>query len=147
MPLTEAETRTQLITPLLVQARWDVRTQVREEHAFTDGRIVVVGRKPKRKDPKKYDYLLRYTRDIPLAIVEAKAEGELAETGLQQAMEYALMLGLPFAYATNGRGIIEHDFLTGAETRLTAFPSPEDLYSRWRAANGLDARVERVLAT
>lgn len=147
MPLSEAETRTQLITPKLVTAGWEVAAQVLEERNFTDGRIVVVGRRAKRRDPKRYDYLLRYTRDLQLAVVEAKPEDELASTGLQQAMEYAQMMGLPFAYSTNGHQIIEHDFLTGVETDLPAFPSPQSLYDRWKAPRHLSPRQEQVLAT
>lgn len=147
MPLSEAETRTRLITPKLMAAGWDVAAQVLEERNFTDGRIMVVGRRAKRRDPKRYDYLLRYTRDLQLAVVEAKPEDELASTGLQQAMEYAQMIGLPFAFSTNGHQIIEHDFLTGVETDLPAFPSPQALYDRWKAARQLTPRQEQALAT
>ena len=68
-----------------------------------------------RKPPKRVDYLLRYTRDFPLAVVEAKAAYKTAADGLQQAKEYAEMLGLKFAYATNGTEIIEFDYITGLE--------------------------------
>ena len=79
-----------------------------------------------RKPPKRVDYLLRYTRDFPLAVVEAKASYKTAADGVQQARAYAEMLGLKFAYATNGHDIIEIDYFTGKETRVTDYPTPAD---------------------
>lgn len=85
-----------------------------------------------RKPPKRVDYLLRYTRDFPLAVIEAKAAYKSAGDGLQQAKDYAAMLGLKFAYATNGREIIEFDYLTGRESVVTDYSSPAKLWSRYR---------------
>jgi len=90
-----------------------------------------VGDKPRRKSRKRADYLLCYTRDFKIAVVEAKAKYKSPSDGLQQAKEYALMLGLKFAYATNGEGIVEFDFTTGKERFLEAFPSPQELWSRY----------------
>ena len=78
--------------------------------------------------------LLRYRRDFPIAVVEAKAVYRTPGDGLQQAKEYAQILGLKFAYATNGDSIIEHDFLTGLDTELQGFPKPSELWRRLRAA-------------
>jgi type I restriction enzyme R subunit len=94
----------------------------------------------KRKPQKRADYLLRYRRDFPIAVVEAKTVYNNPGDGLQQAKEYAQILGLKFAYATNGYGFVEHDFLTGRDNDLQDFPSPEDLWSRLRASEGLTQR-------
>ncbi len=129
--LTEAETCRRYVVPKLYAAGW-TDDQVSEQKTFTDGRIVVAGSKITRRPQKRADYLLRYSRDFTLAVVEAKAAYRNAADALQQAKEYAQMLGLKFAYATNGHGIIEHDFLTGRDTELEVFPSPSDLWSRLR---------------
>ena len=97
-----------------------------------------------RKPPKRVDYLLRYTRDFPLAVVEAKASYKTATDAVQQARNYAEMLGLKFAYATNGTEIIEIDYFTGTETRVADFPTPDDLWRRYQAGSGIDhARAGR----
>ena len=95
-----------------------------EQRTFTDGRIVVLGNSIRRRNPKRADYLLRYTRDFLVAVVEAKAAYKTAGDGLQQAKDYAEILGLKFAYATNGHNILEFDFLTGKETALSSFRLP-----------------------
>src|SRR5690606_19602966 len=92
-------------------------------------------------------YLLRYRPDLMLAVVEAKASHISPGDGLQQAKEYAEILDLKFAYATNGHGIVEHDFLTGKETNLDAFPSPDELWKRLRNYIGMsgDDREQRYI--
>lgn len=144
--LTEADTCRRFVLPKLYASGW-TDEQISEQRSFTDGRIVVVGTKVKRKPQKRADYLLRYRRDFPIAVVEAKSIYSNPGDGLQQAKEYALILGLKFAYATNGRGIVEHDFLTGQDNDLEDFPSPDELWQRLRAVEGIDeATAERVLA-
>lgn len=145
---TEADTCRLLITPMLRDAGWETRPRlIAEQHYFTDGRIVLAGRSAKRRQGKRADYILRYTRDLPLAVVEAKAENVPAGEGMQQAREYAIILGLHFAYATNGRTILEWDAFTGLETELAAFPSPDELWLRYRAGRGLgDSDSERILS-
>jgi type I site-specific restriction endonuclease len=86
--------------------------------------------KTHRGKAKRVDYLLRYSRDIAIAVVEAKADYQTPGAGLQQAKDYAEALGLKFAYSTNGKGIIEFDYLTGEERKLDAFPSPAELWAR-----------------
>ena len=86
-------------------------------------------------------------RDFTLAVVEAKAAYQNAADALQQAKEYAQMLGLKFAYATNGHGIIEHDFLTGRDAELEVFPSPDELWSRLREQEGISEAVAASLLT
>ena len=147
MALTEADTCRLHVTPALVAAGWDSHQQIVEQKYFTDGRVVLLGSKAKRNTGKKADYVLRYTRDVPVAVVEAKAFDHPAAEGLQQAMEYAEILGVPFAYATNGQEIIEHDYLTGVETTLTAFPSPAQLWSRWKSGKTLDGPAEEIVLT
>ena len=101
---------------LLQAAGWDDEPHsIAEQRTITDGRIIPVGKGFVRKPPKRVDYLLRYTRDFPLAVVEAKAAYKAAADGLQQAKNYPGMLGLKFAYATNGDEIIEFDYTTGLE--------------------------------
>ena len=90
-----------------------------------------------RRPPKRVDYLLRYTRDFPIAVIEAKASYRIASEGLQQAKDYAIMLGLKFAYATNGQEVVEFDFLTGLERTRADYPTPDDLWRRYRAATRL----------
>lgn len=113
---TEADTCRALITPKLQAAGWESDPHsIAEQRSFTDGRIVVHGNTAMRRRGKRVDYLLRYTRDFPIAVVEAKCESEPAATGLQQAKDYAELLKLKFAYATNGPEIIEFDYITGLE--------------------------------
>src|SRR5436305_9995922 len=90
----------------------------REQKTCTDGRIVVNGRTASQGKPKRADYLLRYRRDYTLAVVEAKAEYKSAADGIQQAREYAQILGLCFAYSTNGHTILEFDATTGIEQEV-----------------------------
>jgi len=125
----EALTCRDFVVPNLTTGGWyaDLHSVV-EQKTFTDGRILVRGDKIRRLPKKRSDYLLHYTPDLPIAVVEAKAAYKLPEDGLQQAKEYAQVLGLSFAYATNGHGIVEHDYTTGLETELASFPSPAALW-------------------
>src|SRR5947208_3275886 len=100
--------------------------------ALSFGATMLSGAKGKRAD-----YLLRYTRDFPIAVVEAKAEYKKAAEALQQAKDYAQTLGLKFAYATNGAEIIEFDFITGIERAIFEFPKPDELWARLRASEKL----------
>ncbi|MBC7946049.1 MAG: DEAD/DEAH box helicase family protein, partial [Burkholderiales bacterium] len=135
---TEADTCRQLIVPRLLALGWDDEPHsIAEQRTITDGRIVPAGKGFVRKPTKRVDYLLRYTRDFPLAAVEAKAAYKNAADGLQQAKAYAEMLGLKFAYASNGRDIIEFDYFTGLETSLGNYPGPEELWQRYRSGIGL----------
>ncbi len=134
--------------PKLQAAGWDSDPHsIAEQRSFTDGRIVVRGSKAERKKNKRADYLLRYTRDFPIAVTEAKAEYKRAADGLQQAKEYAGILGLKFAYATNGKEIIEFDFITGIERFIKIFPTPAELWSRLRAGEQIkdDTVADRLL--
>ena len=140
--MNEADTCRKYVVPKLQAAGWDDRPHaINEQKSFTDGRVVFVGGKARRGRQKRADYLLRYSPDIPIAIVEAKARYKQPADGLQQAMNYAEILGLQFAYATNGKGIVEFDFTTGIEKELSNFPTPADLWTRLRNADGPDDEI------
>ncbi len=106
--INEADTCKRYVVPRLLKAGWDEPPRsIIEQRTFTDGRISVAGAKARRGPRKRADYLLQYTRDFAIAVVEAKAAYKSPGTGLQQAKDYAEILGLKFAYATNGEGIVE----------------------------------------
>src|ERR1700719_3673394 len=131
--LNEADTSRIYIIPELKASGWDTDPHsIAEQRSITDGRIVPVGKGFIRKAPKRVDFLLRYTRDFPLAVVEGKTAYKTAADGVQQAKQYAEMLGLKFAYATNGREIIEFDYFTGLEKSISGYPGPEALWERYR---------------
>ncbi|MDR0816005.1 MAG: DEAD/DEAH box helicase family protein [Desulfovibrio sp.] len=145
---TEADTCRTLITPALQAAGWESGSHsIAEQRTFTDGRIIVHGNSATRRQAKRADYILCYTRDFPIAVVEAKAEDKPAADGLQQAREYAEILGLKFAYASSGKEIIEFDYLTGMERNLSAFPTPDELWARLRSGEKLtDGTADSLLA-
>jgi type I restriction enzyme R subunit len=149
MSNSEADTCRKFVVPKLQAAGWDNDPRsIAEQRTITDGRVIPVGKGFVRKPPKRVDYLLRYTRDFPLAVVEAKASYKSAADAVQQARAYAEMLGLKFAYATNGPEIIEIDYFTGAETRIPDFPKPEDLWHRYQAGSKIKgaSQAEHLLA-
>lgn len=121
--LSEEDTKYRYITPAIEKSGW-AKNDIRMEYFFTAGKIIVHGKKVTRRERKRADYLLLKS-NIPLAIVEAKKYSETLDAGLQQAMEYAQILKVPFAYSSNGKGFIEHDFFTGAERelKLDKFPT------------------------
>jgi len=129
---TEADTCRKYVVPKLVASGWDSEPHsIAEQRSITDGRVIPVGKDGfVRKSPKRVDFLLRYTRDFPLAVVEAKATYKTAADAVQQARSYAEILGLKFSYATNGTDIIEIDYFAGTETLVPHFPRPEELWIR-----------------
>jgi len=144
--MTEADTSREFVTPILVQAGWSISPHsIGEQRSFTNGRIFVTGGKVRRGQQKRADYLLYYRRDFPLAVVEVKSISFPAETGVQQAREYAEILGLKFAYATNGRQIIEIDYTTGTEKLIAQYPSPDDLWHRLTAFASLSETASNQL--
>jgi type I restriction enzyme R subunit len=144
--VNEADTCRKEVLPLLFEAGWDEEPHsFTEQRTFTDGRIIPTRKGSKRGKQKRADYLLRYKRDFPIAVVEAKAEYKTAGDGLQQAKEYAEILGLSFAYATNGKEIVEFDYLTGLETILAGYPSPQELFSRYVASKGIESSRNEAL--
>ena len=143
---TEADTCRLYVLPGLYAAGW-TDDQISQEKYFTDGRVVPVGRGHVRKPGKRADYLLSYRPGFTIAVVEAKAEYRNPGDGMQQAMDYAGILGLKFAYATNGHGIEEYNFITGKQTSLAGFPTPDELWQHLRDDLGLvdDADAEDLL--
>lgn len=109
--LTETDIRTKFITPAIAtpSGKWDVMTQVREEFYFTKGRVIVRGKTVRRGEAKKADYVLSYKPGIPLAVIEAKDNNHTVSAGMQQALDYAETLDVPFAYSSNGDAFVEHD--------------------------------------
>lgn len=129
--LTEEDIKLRFITPAIINAGWK-NELIRMEYYFTDGRVIFQGKVHARQTGKKADYLLLHASNKPIAIVEAKDNNKPLGRGMQQAMEYAQILDIPFAYSSNGDGFLEHDFLTGKETELSLeqFPTPDALYQR-----------------
>ena len=127
--MNEADTCRSYILPNLKSAGWEDE-HITEQMVLTPGRIVPIGDRHTRKDGLRPDYVLFIRQYIPIAVVEAKADYKNAGDGLQQAIQYAEMLGVRFAYASNGKGIVEHDFITGMERKLDSFPSPAELWGR-----------------
>ncbi|MBI4517196.1 MAG: DEAD/DEAH box helicase family protein [Deltaproteobacteria bacterium] len=153
MPLlNEADTRAKLIDPKIKAAGWG-ESQIEREHfvvkgkAFTAGRIYLVGEESRRRSPRRADYLFRIHNALAIAVLEAKDESHSVDAGLEQAKGYAMTLGLPFAYCSNGHGFVEFDFFLNRSRELAVFPGPEDLLSRWQAQTGhsrLDATLDRA---
>ncbi len=131
--LTEEDIKLRYITPAIT-AKWSLN-QITMETKITDGKINLKGNLVVREKPKKADYVLYLNSNTPIAIVEAKDNNHTVSYGLQQAMTYAQMLDVPFAYSSNGDAFYEHDFLTGQEKQipLKDFPSPEELKARYEA--------------
>lgn len=129
--MTEEDVKLHFITPA-IQTKWGL-DRITMETKITDGRINLKGNLTTREKPKKADYVLYLNKDKPIAIVEAKDNNHTVSYGLQQAMTYAQMMDIPFAYSSNGDGFQEHDFLTGKERLLSLdeFPSPDELIARW----------------
>jgi type I restriction enzyme R subunit len=148
MPLNEADTCRRYVVPKLQATGWETEPhRINEQVTFTDGRIIVAGRGGRRRPGKRADYILRYRPDVAIAVVEAKPSYATPGQGLQQAKEYAEILGLKFAYATNGHGIIEFDYITGREREIETFPTPEELWKRLTAAESLDSEAADRLLT
>ena len=145
--MTEEDIRSQFIDPALRRAGWDDHAQIRREYYFTDGRVIVNGHKTERGKRKRADYLLYYKRNLPLAIIEAKDANHCVGAGMQQALEYAAILDLPFAYSTNGRGLLEHDLKTGSEREIPMdqFPTSDELWRRFASAEGITPEQEKVV--
>ena len=146
--MNEADTCRKYVVPRLISAGWDEEPhRINEQVTFTDGRIVVSGRRGIRRPGKRADYVLRYRRDMAIAVVEAKPIYDSPGRGLQQAKEYADILGLKFAYSTNGNGIVEFDFLTGQEREINSFPTPGELWRRLSTGESLTEDTAEKLLT
>lgn len=135
--LSETDIRSKFITPAVMKAGWDLQTQIREEVSFTKGRIIVRGKLVTRGKGKRADYILSYRPNLPIALIEAKDNTCAVGDGMQQALDYAETLGIPFVFTSNGDGFVFHD-RTGQVTQTSACSTP------WLPnSTALHARVRR----
>lgn len=147
--MTEEDIKLQFITPAITK-KWAL-SLITMETRITDGQINLRGNMVSRKEAKKADYILYLNESTPIAIVEAKDNKHAVGDGLQQAMQYAIMMDIPFAYSSNGDGFMEHDFLTGEERSISMedFPAPDALYARFKTGanhgEGLTQQEESVI--
>lgn len=147
--MTEEDIKFQYINPA-IESKWD-RSKISMETRITDGMINLRGNRVSRSEAKKADYILYINPQKPIAIIEAKSNKYSISHGLQQAMQYAEMLDVPFAYSSNGDGFYEHDYLTGKERELSLeeFPSEEELLIRFTAdsndGKGLNDNVRKII--
>lgn len=141
--LSERDICTKFINPAIQKAGWNMRTQVREEVCFTDGRIIVQGKLYTRGKKKRADYILYYKPNIPIAIIEAKDNKHKVGDGMQQALEYSEILQIPFVFTSNGDSFVFHDKTKSSgnveeEISLDDFPSPEALWNKYSKEEDLD---------
>jgi len=144
--LTEEDVKNRFITPALEKSGWQ-KQQMWMEKFFTDGKVIIKGKTAKRGTQKKADYLLHHHSNFPIAIVEAKDAEHSVESGIQQAISYAKILDVPFAYSSNGDGFVEHDMLTGIERNIHIdnFPTQEELWNRYAAFKGLNSEEQAII--
>jgi type I restriction enzyme R subunit len=148
--LSERDICSKFITPSVTAAGWDDQLQIREEVSFTKGRIIVRGKLVTRGKAKRADYILYYKPNIPIALIEAKDNTHSVGDGMQQALEYAETLDIPFVFSSNGDGFLFHDRTGLSATKevnvsLDAFPSPAELWARYRQWKNLGADAERIV--
>ncbi|WP_296629004.1 EcoAI/FtnUII family type I restriction enzme subunit R [uncultured Negativibacillus sp.] len=143
--MSEEDIKLQYITPAIT-SKWDIK-KITMETQITDGKINLKGNLVFREKPKRADYVLYLNANNPIAIVEAKDNTHSVSHGLQQAITYARMLDVPFAYSSNGDGFVEHDFLTGQERKfgLDEFPTEQELIARYKQEIDLSPRQEVIL--
>ena len=146
--LSERDICTKFITPAILEAGWDLHSQIREEVSFTKGRIIVRGKLHSRGEQKRADYILYYKSNIPIAVIEAKDNSHGVGSGMQQALNYAETLGIPFVFSSNGDGFLLHDRTglasqTEQELALNRFPSPVELWQRYCKWKGIETETAR----
>lgn len=147
--LTEEDVKLRLITPAITDTAGWRKEQLRMELVITPGQMIVQGMKTRRGEIGKADYVLLGSKSRkPLAVVEAKDHQHTVAAGMQQALGYASKLDAPFAYSSNGKGFVEHDFFTGVEREiaLDEFPTEEELWQRYIIGKGLDSHGEALVA-
>lgn len=150
--LSEEDVKNRYITPALEKAGWH-KEQMRMEYSirfnvpFTDGKIIVKGKKATRGKIKKADYLLHHHNNFPIAIVEAKEISCNVAHGIQQAIEYAKLLDVPFAYSSNGKSFVEYDIKLGTEKEiaLDKFPSADELWARYCNSYDVTESVAEII--
>ena len=149
---SERDICTKFITPALSGSGWNVETQIREEVSFTKGRIIVHDRVVKRGQPKRADYVLYHKPNLPLALIEAKDNNHSIGAGMQQGLEYAETLDIPFVFSSNGDGFIFHDRTglsreTEKQLSLDEFPSPQELYQKFLVWKHITPEEEAIITT
>lgn len=150
--LSEEDIKNRFITPALEKSGWSkeqmrMEFPMRENIPFTDGKVIIKGKTAKRGTRKSADYLLYHHNNFPIAIVEAKDMNHDVAHGIQQAIDYARILDVPFAYSSNGTGFVEHNMRTGEERELSidAFPTAEQLWAIYKNDNAITETVEKVI--
>lgn len=148
--LSERNICSMFIGPAIEGAGWDKLSQIREEVGFTKGRIIVRGKLVTRGKAKRADYVLYVKPNIPLALIETKDNTHSVGDWMQQGLEYATTLDLPFVFSSNGDAFLFHDRTSASPTSeallaLDAFPSPADLWARYRAWKGLSPDAEQIV--
>jgi len=148
--LSERDICTKYITPALRDANWDINKQIREEVTFAPGKIHVKGNLAARGKFKRADYILYYKPNVSLAVIEAKDNNHSVGDGIQQSLDYALALDVPFAYSSNGDGFVEHDRTVTEgqvekEIALNEFPSPKELWERYLKWKSIPKEIEPII--
>jgi type I restriction enzyme R subunit len=148
--LSERDICTKYITPAIMAAGWDEIAQIREEVSFTKGRIMVRGKLVSRGKGKRADYILYYKPNIPLALIEAKDNKQPIGAGIQQALDYADTLNIPFIFSSNGDGFVFHDKTASGGPHevnlgLTEFPSPDELWNKYAAWKRLTPGSQEIV--
>ena len=148
--LSEQDICSKFILPAVTKVGWDLEAQIREQFAFTAGRIIVRGKTVTRGEKKRADMVLFYKPNFPLALIEAKGNSHPVGSGMQQALEYAEALDIPFVFSSNGDAFLEHNRLSikgpmEQELSLTSFPSPEQLYNRFKEHKHITPKIEEVI--
>ena len=148
--LSEADIRTKFITPAIVKAGWSSFSQMREEYPITKGRIIARGKTCKREKPLKADYVLFYKPNKPIAIVEAKDNNHSIGDGMQQALNYAKMMDVPFVFSSNGDGFVFHNkYITEGDVEITfsldEFPSPDTLWRMYHEQAHVSPSQDQII--
>lgn len=148
--MSESDICREYITPWIKDAGWDWETQIKEQVSFTKWKIIVKWKTVKRWDPKRADYILYYNNHLPIAVVEAKDNNHTIWAGMQQALDYAEILDIPFVYSSNWDGFLEHDSTSKDGKvekllKLDEFPSPEELYRRYKVWKWIASEEEVIL--
>ncbi len=148
--LTEQDICSKYILPAVIASGWDLKYQIREQVSFTAGKIIVRGKTVSRGEQKRADFILYYKDDLPIAIIEAKDNKHSVGAGMEQGLGYAEVLDIPFVFSSNGDAFIEHDrFATEGvkerEITLDKFPTPEELYERYKTAKGITGEIEQII--
>ena len=149
--MTEQDIRTKYITPAILSAGWDRDLQMREEVSFTNGKVIVRRKTVKRGEKKRADYILYWKPNIPIAIVEAKDNKHSIGDGMEQALEYAEILDIPFVFTSNGDGFMFYDKTiqegkVQTELPLDEFPSPEELWNKYKIFKNIDDEADKIVS-